>query len=90
MDIKVAFTTQLKAALGKSEESVTLESGATVQDVISSLATVYPDEFNQLVLSADGQLVPSILLSVNDQQVDVTAGLSDGDTLTLLAAISGG
>lgn len=89
MEVIVAFTTQLKASLGKSEQSVKLESGATVQSAIDSLAEQHADSFSQFVLS-DGKLIPSMLLSVNDRQVDTTAPLSDGDRLTLLSAISGG
>ena len=89
MEVIVAFTTQLKAALGISESSVTLEDGATVQNAIDSLALQYSSEFAPFLLS-NGQLMPSVLLSVNDQQVDATAPLSDGDRLTLLSAISGG
>lgn len=89
MQVTIGFTTQLKAALGKSQQSVNLPDGATVQDAIRELAHMHNDEFSQLVL-ADGELMPSILLSLNDQQVDATATLSDGDSLTLLSAISGG
>lgn len=89
MDVTVAFTTQLKAALGKPNHNITLDADATAQDAIDALSALHPEPFAQLVL-ADGQLIPSILLSVNDQQVDANAKLSDGDVLTLLSAISGG
>lgn len=89
MEVTVAFTTQLKAALGKSEHTVTLDDGATVGQAIQSLSDIYPDEFSRLVLAGD-QLMPSILLSVNDGQVQADTEVFDGDTITLLSAISGG
>lgn len=89
MKVTVAYTTQLKAALGKSEQTLSVETGATVQDAIEELAKVHADAFTQFVLS-EGQLLPSILLSVNDRQVDATEPLADGDVITLLSAISGG
>ena len=92
MEVKVAFTTQLKATLGKGEASLSLESGSHVRDAISALAKRYPREFSQLVLDGQQRLLPSILLCVNDQQVEFSheVPLADGDTLTLLSAISGG
>ena len=89
MDVTVAFTTQLKAALGKCEQTITLDEGATVGQAIQALSAIYPDEFSRLVL-AGGTLMPSILLSVNDGQVQEDAEIFDGDTITLLSAISGG
>ncbi len=89
MEVTVTFTTQLKAALGVNEKVVTLNEGATVQGAIDALAAEHPEQFGALVLSG-GKLLPSILLSVNDAQVSIDSGVSDGDTITLLSAISGG
>ena len=90
MEVVVTFTTQLKAALGQPSATLTLDEDASVMSALSSLAGRYPTEFSGLVLSSQGQLLPSILLCVNDQQVAPSALLHDGDTLTLLSAISGG
>lgn len=90
MKIKVAFTTQLKAALGKGGQEVTLGAAATVQDAIDALVAQHHKPFGELVISDDGTLLPSILLSLNDQQVEPSQSLADGDTLTILSAISGG
>lgn len=90
MEIKVAFTTQLKAAIGKSEASLVLHDSATVRDAIEALVSSYPAEVALLVLNESQELLPSIVLCVNDQQVDDKWPLSDGDTVTLLSAISGG
>ena len=89
MQVTIAFTTQLKAALGKSEETVDLPGGASVRDAVSALARQYPEQFLQFVMS-DGGLLPSILLSVNDRQVNADEEVQEGDTITLLSAISGG
>lgn len=89
MQVHITFTTQVKAALGSSQEVVTLPDDATVLDAIRALAEKHRDVFAQFVL-LDGQLMPSILTSVNDQQVDASASLTDGDHIMLLSAISGG
>lgn len=89
MNVTVAFTTQLKAALGKSEQIVSLSENASAFDAIAAIGKQHPDVVSQFVMT-DGVLLPSILLSVNDQQVASDATLTDGDVLTLLSAISGG
>ena len=90
MEVKIAFTTQLKAAIGKNEQWLSLSDDASVRDAIEMVAKLHPVEFAQLVLDNSQELLPSILLCVNDQQVEGGETLSDGDTVTLLSAISGG
>ena len=91
MDITAIFTAQLKAALKSGQQSLSLDEGATVKTAIQTLAAAHPDEFAQYVLQ-DDQLLPSMILCVNDRQVsfDHADALHHGDTLTLLSAISGG
>ena len=90
MEIKVVFTTQLKAALGTGSQSLSLGADATVRDAIAALGDEHRESFRTLVVAQGGELLPSILLSLNDQQVEPSERLSDGDTLTILSAISGG
>ena len=92
MQVTVHYTTQLKAELGVAEESVLLPASSDPGDLLRSLATRHPGPFGQLVLSPEGQLLPSIVLCVNDQQVDPASPdpLPDGATVTFLSAISGG
>lgn len=92
MKITVAYTTQLKAALGVASEDIEVEADATVGDVVKQLAALHSDEFSQFVLNGEGQLLPSIILCVGEEQIapgDATP-LRDGDTVTFLSAISGG
>lgn len=89
MKINVTFTTQVKAALGCDGDVVSVESNATVMDVVAAVAAKYPSEFSTWVL-ADGLLLPSILICLNDQQVDSNTLVDDGDHVLLLSAISGG
>ncbi len=92
MEITIVFTTQLKAALGSGQLTLSIDKDTTVRQVIESVAADHPDAFSRLVFDSDGNLLSSILLCVNDQQVDADRSepLADGDTLTLLSAISGG
>ncbi len=92
MKVLVIFTTQLKAALGIAQQTLSLNEGSTVHQAIEALASQYPDAFSRLVLDEEQNVLPSIVTCVNDQQVDLKRleALHDGDTLTLLSAISGG
>jgi hypothetical protein len=65
---------------------------ANLSELLRSLAVRHPGPFGQLVLTPEGELLPSILLCVNDQQVDPASDdpLPDGATVTFLSAISGG
>jgi molybdopterin converting factor small subunit len=92
MHVTVVFTTQIKAALGTVQEQVAIDAGSTVQSVLQTLQRKHSEVFSQLVFDQQGSLLPSLLICVNDQQVTSPAnhGMTDGDTVTLLSAISGG
>jgi molybdopterin converting factor small subunit len=92
MIIDVHYTTQLRAALGQAQQRVTIDDGATLDQLLQQLADDQPEVFSRLVLDAQGQLLPNIILCVDDQQVTAADRhvLHDGAQVTLLSAISGG
>ena len=67
-------------------------NGGTLQDLLQTLTVRHDQAFRQLVLDSSGKLLPSILLCIDDQQIDVTDRriLNDGTVVTFLSAISGG
>ena len=75
---------------GEAEVSA---EGATVGDVLSSLAERHPDTRAQL-FSPDGELNRYVNVYLNDEDVRVLDGLStavtDADTLMILPAMAGG
>lgn len=92
MQVTVHYTTQLKAALGKAQESIDLPPDSSLPDLLQRLEQRHADAFRQFVRTPAGTLLPSILVCVNDQQVDPASAepLPDGAAVTLLSAISGG
>lgn len=92
MEITVHFTTQLRAALGTGTQIVCLPVDATVTTLIERLAALHPQTFRELVLDARGQLLPNLIVCVNDRQVSRPQefGLRPGNQVLLLSAISGG
>jgi molybdopterin synthase sulfur carrier subunit len=75
---------------GESEVSA---EGATVGDVLRSLADRHPDTEGQL-FSPEGDLNRYVNVYLNDEDVRVLDGLdtavSDGDTVVILPAMAGG
>lgn len=92
MKVHVHYTTQLKAELGIAAEEIEIEGPCQCADLLKRLIDRHPAEFQRLVVDESGQLLPSILLCVNDQQVSprLETTLDDGASVTFLSAISGG
>ena len=76
-----------------NEQKEVEASGASVGDVLRSLAREYPDTESQL-FGSDGALNRYVNVYLNDEDVRVLEGLetnvSDGDTLVILPAMAGG
>ena len=81
MTVEVLFFAQLKEILGSDREVIELEGAATVSDVVKLLSRLpaWPD-VDRLPLA----------FAVNEEWVDETRPLRDGDRLALLTPISGG
>ena len=92
MKLRIHYTTQLKAELGTDSEEIEAPDGSRFADVLRILAKKHMATFRLLVIDANGQLLPSILLCVDDEQIspDDNPVLSSGDSVTFLSAISGG
>jgi len=92
MRLTIIYTTQLKAALGVGSEEVQVSAPNDAAELLSALAEQHGAEFRRLTLDAAGLPLTSLLICVGDEQVASTAPLQlkDGDTITILSAISGG
>ena len=81
----------LRAAVG-GEREVTAD-GASVGDVLRSLAEAHPETEGQL-FSTDGDLNRYVNVYLNDEDVRVLDGLDtsvgESDTLVILPAMAGG
>jgi molybdopterin converting factor small subunit len=88
MRITVRYLAQLKAAAGVATEVVTSEE-RTPRGLLLSLIDRH-GALRRLLLDADGQPNATILVFVNDRQVEPGMELNDGDVVTLLSPIAGG
>ena len=92
MIVTVQYTTQLKAALGVAQEQVQLSDNATLSELLNQLTQQHGSSFTDLALMEDGELLPSIIVCIDDQQLSAKQDLSlqDGNQVMFLSAISGG
>ncbi len=90
MNIKISYYGQSRQLAGKGDEQLEVEDNVTADAVLRILSEKYGESFSTLILSEDGTLRKSILLSVNDEAVESDSVLSDGDEMSLYPALSGG
>lgn len=92
MQVTIEYAAQVKQAAGVGSETVSVDEGCSVQELIRRTAEAHGEEFRRLVLDGDGRLHPSILLFVGDDQVrwETPVALKEADVVTLLSPVSGG
>jgi molybdopterin converting factor small subunit len=92
VQIAVHYLAQVKQAAGTASEQVEVAGPCAVQDFVARLAERHGPPLQHLLLGADGQLQPTILLFVGDDQVgpDDPVELKDKDVVTLLSPVAGG
>jgi molybdopterin converting factor small subunit len=92
MRITVEYAAQVKRAAGAASETVEMDGPAPVREVLSRVAQRHGSALRELLLDAEGQPRPSILLFVGDRQVrgDDPTRLDGSEPLTIIPPISGG
>ena len=92
MQVTVEYAAQVKQAAGVGSETVELDEGSSVRDLILRVADRHGDPLRRVILGGDGNPHPSILLFVDDNQIrwDSTEPLRDANVVTLLSPVSGG
>lgn len=92
MQVNVEYSAQLKRAAGVASETIELDDGATLHDLVARIAEQHDDALKPILVAEDGTPHPSILTFLNDSQVrgQEDAALTDGCTVSFLSPISGG
>ena len=94
MRLRVQYTAQLRAVIGRSEEEIELPEGSNLAELLVYLASELYREAAPYFLTSGGELQPSLLVAVNKGAVsprDAHAVLVNaGDVVTLLPPIAGG
>jgi MoaE-MoaD fusion protein len=79
--VRLLYFAIVREVLGRSEETLTIENGQTLEQVISQLSNDHPSL---------QRLRPSLLFMVNEEYADPSTQLSDGDEIALIPPVSGG
>jgi molybdopterin converting factor small subunit len=92
MKIRACYMAQLRQAAGRAVEEVEVDAGCSVRDFVVHLAQARGQPLRNLLLGAGGEVQPTILIFVGDEQVPPgqVVPLRDGDVVTLLSPIAGG
>ncbi len=81
MRIRVLYFQNIRKVTGMNEETVEIENGATVGNLIDSLVKKSP---------ALAAAVPSLLFAVNEVHARESDPLKEGDTVAVMPPFSGG
>ena len=71
MKIALRYTSQLAAAAGTSEEGIEVADGLGLVELLRNISQQHGPEFSKFVLNDDGNPVPTLVVAVNDTQVDL-------------------
>jgi len=81
MRVRVKYFALHRDLVGKADEELRLDEGATVEDLLSRLVSLYPS-----LVDARAYM----LISLNGESVDKGARLKDGDVVALFPPVGGG
>jgi len=73
--VRVKFMGDLRAVIGKRDETMTLPQGSTVGDLFASLCRSYGEPFVSRVFSKAGALQHYVLVFVNGENIKEAGGL---------------
>ena len=92
MNVTVEYAAQVKRAAGVGSERIEVDEACSVQELVRRVAGNHGEAMRRLILDGDGNVHPSILLFVGDDQVrgDTDVALKESDVVTLLSPVSGG
>lgn len=92
MNIKLKFTAQIKDTVGNGTDSIDLEDGSKLQDLISNLVKKYGKGFESILFNEKGSYRHSNLIVINQTQesFEDNIELVDGMEVALMSPISGG
>lgn len=92
MIIKLKFTAQIKDVIGSNTDTITIEDGTKLKDLLKTLVDKYGNDFKSILFDESGLYRHSNLIVVNQTQENYEDNLAlvDGMEITLMSPISGG
>jgi molybdopterin converting factor small subunit len=93
MQVTIQYESQVRRAAGIRSETIEVpDDSRSMSDCIRTVAAAHGGELKSILVNADGEVQPTLLVFLNDSQIvrGTESMLSDGDILTLMTPISGG
>ena len=92
MKIRDEYVAQIRDAAGLAGEVLDVPAGTAVVVLLRTVAAARGERLRELLLDAAGELRPSALVFVGDEQfeIDEPRALRDGDTVTVMSPLAGG
>ena len=94
MQVEIEFTGIARILTKQTECTLSLESKASLRDVVVSLARHYPVLIGEIIKEDGETLFPDDVISLNGETIlhgdDLQLELQDGDKLFLLSLLAGG
>ena len=90
--IRVEYNATIASAMGVTKEAFDSDQASSFGTLLMAIGHRHGDRLQNVLLDADGQVLPSIVVAVNDHQVVPEAGLAlaGGDSVLFLSAVGGG
>lgn len=92
MKLRVKYTAQLKKAVGTGEETIEVNEGTQIKELLNLLFQQKREAFVNIVFNAEGVFLDTVLLILNGQQIvfDYPEVLIEKDEVTIMSPIAGG
>ncbi|MDO5977413.1 MoaD/ThiS family protein [Flavivirga spongiicola] len=92
MNIKLRFTAQIKDVVGNGADTIVVNDGAKLQDLLKKIAGKYGEKFESILFDENNGYRHSNLIVINQSQISYedNVTLTEGDEVTLMSPISGG
>lgn len=92
MKVTLRYTSQLATAAGTSEEDIEVADGIGLVELLGNLSKQHGPEFSKFVVNDDGNPVPTLVVAINNNQVDLRdeISLEDESEVILITPMSGG
>ena len=74
--VQIKFMGDLRAVIGKRNETMTLPQGSTIADLLTSLCASYGEPFTSRVMSKAGTVEHYILMFLNGRNIKEVGGLA--------------
>ena len=94
MKVELRYYAMVRDAAGKRAETLSMQEGSTVVDLIDRLIALYGEPLRVYLYDEDGEHLNYLMFSVNEQDIRSLDGyetvLRDGDKVLVMPPIGGG